>query len=183
MSSVGGSSGSTERTAAPLSSSVLGIAIVAITGMQLMSTLDGTIVIVALPRMQADLDLSDVGQELGHHRLRADVRRPAAARRPRRRRDRPQARVSVRRRGVHDRLAGVRSGHRRDHADRRPSGAGHRRRGRRADRLGADRDDLCRRARAQSRDGGLGRHAGHRLGDGSGARRRADRRSRGGWRF
>ena len=42
-----------------LSSSVLGIAIVAITGMQLMATLDGTIVIVALPRMQADLDLSD----------------------------------------------------------------------------------------------------------------------------
>ncbi len=62
MSSVGGSPGSTERTAAPLSSSVLGIAIVAITGMQLMSTLDGTIVIVALPRMQADLDLSDVAK-------------------------------------------------------------------------------------------------------------------------
>jgi EmrB/QacA subfamily drug resistance transporter len=51
---------STERSAAPLSSSVLGIAIIAITGMQLMSTLDGTIVIVALPRMQAELDLSDV---------------------------------------------------------------------------------------------------------------------------
>jgi len=32
----------------PLSTSVLGLAIVAITGMQLMSTLDGTIVIVAL---------------------------------------------------------------------------------------------------------------------------------------
>jgi EmrB/QacA subfamily drug resistance transporter len=53
---------STERPTTPLSalsSSVLGIAIIAITGMQLMSTLDGTIVIVALPRMQADLDLSD----------------------------------------------------------------------------------------------------------------------------
>ena len=62
MSSVGGSPGSTERTAAPLSSSVLGIAIVAITGMQLMSTLDGTIVIVALPRMQAELGLSDAGK-------------------------------------------------------------------------------------------------------------------------
>ncbi|MBS9534153.1 MFS transporter [Mycobacterium sp. M1] len=45
-----------------LSSHVLGIAIVAITGMQLMSTLDGTIVIVALPRMQADLDLSDAAK-------------------------------------------------------------------------------------------------------------------------
>ena len=53
---------STERSTAPLSSSVLGIAIIAITGMQLMSTLDGTIVIVALPRMQAELDLSDSGK-------------------------------------------------------------------------------------------------------------------------
>lgn len=53
---------SAERSPAPLSSSVLGVAIVAITGMQLMSTLDGTIVIVALPRMQSDLDLSDVGK-------------------------------------------------------------------------------------------------------------------------
>jgi EmrB/QacA subfamily drug resistance transporter len=60
MSAAAGSGGSTERTITPLSSSVLGIAIIAITGMQLMSTLDGTIVIVALPRMQAELDLSDV---------------------------------------------------------------------------------------------------------------------------
>jgi EmrB/QacA subfamily drug resistance transporter len=60
MSAAGGSSESTGRTAAPLSTHVLGAAIIAITGMQLMSTLDGTIVIVALPRMQADLDLSDV---------------------------------------------------------------------------------------------------------------------------
>lgn len=51
-----------EPPARPLASSVLGIAIVAITGMQLMSTLDGTIVIVALPRMQADLDLSDAAK-------------------------------------------------------------------------------------------------------------------------
>ncbi len=51
-----------EPPARPLASSVLGIAIVAITGMQLMSTLDGTIVIVALPRMQAELGLSDAGK-------------------------------------------------------------------------------------------------------------------------
>ncbi len=62
MSAVGGSSGSTEHTVPSLSSHVLGISIVAITGMQLMSTLDGTIVIVALPRMQAELDLSDAGK-------------------------------------------------------------------------------------------------------------------------
>jgi len=60
MSGAAGSGGSTERTATSLVPNVLGIAIIAITGMQLMSTLDGTIVIVALPRMQADLDLSDV---------------------------------------------------------------------------------------------------------------------------
>ena len=65
MSAVGGSSGGSEfsgRTTEPLSSSVLGIAIVAITGMQLMSTLDGTIVIVALPRMQDELGLSDAAK-------------------------------------------------------------------------------------------------------------------------
>lgn len=48
-----------DRSATRLSDSVVGIAIIAITGMQLMATLDGTIVIVALPRMQAELDLSD----------------------------------------------------------------------------------------------------------------------------
>jgi len=62
MSAAGGAGGSSDNTATPLSSSVLGIAIIAITGMQLMSTLDGTIVIVALPRMQAELDLSDAGK-------------------------------------------------------------------------------------------------------------------------
>src|SRR5690625_346418 len=54
--------GRSQSAGPPLSSSVLGIAIVAITGMQLMSTLDGTIVVVALPRMQADLDLSDAAK-------------------------------------------------------------------------------------------------------------------------
>jgi EmrB/QacA subfamily drug resistance transporter len=58
MSAAGGS----PPPARPLASSVLGVAIVAITGMQLMSTLDGTIVVVALPRMQAELDLSDAGK-------------------------------------------------------------------------------------------------------------------------
>src|SRR4030081_2458632 len=60
MSGAADSGGSTERTATSLAPNVLGIAIIAITGMQLMSKLDGTIVIVELPRMQADLDLSDV---------------------------------------------------------------------------------------------------------------------------
>jgi EmrB/QacA subfamily drug resistance transporter len=51
-----------DRPATRLSDSVAGVAIIAITGMQLMSTLDGTIVIVALPRMQADLNLSDASK-------------------------------------------------------------------------------------------------------------------------
>jgi len=62
MSAVGDSPEPVRGAAQPLASSVLGIAIIAITGMQLMSTLDGTIVIVALPRMQADLDLSDAAK-------------------------------------------------------------------------------------------------------------------------
>src|SRR3954466_13807794 len=60
MSAAGGSNESTDPSRQRLTTHVLGIAIFAITGMQLMATLDGTIVIVALPRMQADLDLSDV---------------------------------------------------------------------------------------------------------------------------
>ena len=62
MSAAAGSGGSTDRVAPHLTTQVLGIAIFAITGMQLMSTLDGTIVIVALPRLQAELDLSDAGK-------------------------------------------------------------------------------------------------------------------------
>ncbi|ORV39739.1 MFS transporter [Mycolicibacter engbaekii] len=54
--------GDAQSAGRSLSTSVLGIAVLAITGMQLMSTLDGTIVVVALPRMQADLDLSDAAK-------------------------------------------------------------------------------------------------------------------------
>ncbi|MHA3022525.1 MFS transporter [Mycobacterium sp. BMJ-28] len=51
-----------ESSVTRLSDRVTGVAIVAITGMQLMSTLDGTIVIVALPRMQAELGMSDAAK-------------------------------------------------------------------------------------------------------------------------
>ncbi|BBZ23597.1 MFS transporter [Mycolicibacter hiberniae] len=54
--------GDAQSAGRSLSTSVLGIAVLAITGMQLMSTLDGTIVVVALPRMQADLNLSDAAK-------------------------------------------------------------------------------------------------------------------------
>jgi EmrB/QacA subfamily drug resistance transporter len=60
MSATTGSSAN--KAVSRLSDSVVGVAIIAITGMALMSTLDGTIVIVALPRMQAELDLSDAGK-------------------------------------------------------------------------------------------------------------------------
>src|SRR5271156_3706966 len=60
MSATSGSS--TDKAVTRLSDSVVGIAIIAITGMALMSTLDGTIVIVALPRMQAELNLSEAGK-------------------------------------------------------------------------------------------------------------------------
>ena len=173
MSSVGGSSGSTERTTAPLTS----------IGARHRDHRDH--------RHAADVDArrhhrhrrvaADAGrseshrrvQELGHHRLRAGIRRAPAARRPRRRCDRPQTRFSVRRRGVHHRVAGVRPGDRRCHADRGPGGARHRCRGGRADRPGAHRDDLRRRTRPQPGDGDLGSHAGHRLGARPCPRRRA----------
>src|ERR1700694_4555320 len=56
------SAGGSQRAAMTLSASGLGIAIITMTSMQLMSTLDGTIVIVALPRMQAELGLSDAAK-------------------------------------------------------------------------------------------------------------------------
>ena len=125
----------TRSVDAPLASSVIGIAIVAITGMQLMSTLDGTIVVVALPRMQAELDLSDaakswvitayvltfggllllggrVGDAIGHKRA-----------------------FIAGRRSVHRGIAGVRAGVRPGDADRGARRAGHRRGGRRPDRV------------------------------------------------
>ena len=161
--------------ARPLSSSVLGIAIVAITGMQLMSTLDGTIVVVALPRMQAELDLSDAGKSwvitayvltFGGLLLLGGRVGDAIG----------HKRAFISGVGVFTiASAGLRAGHRRAAAHRRPRGAGHRCRRRRPDRAGADRHHLRRRARPQPGDGDLGGHAGHRVGARPGARRRADR--------
>ena len=60
----------------------LGWALVLISVAQLMVVLDGTIVNIALPYIQADLDISQRQPALGGHRLRARLRQPAAARRP-----------------------------------------------------------------------------------------------------
>lgn len=54
--------GARKKSSRPLADSVMGVAIVAITGMQLMATLDGTIVVVSLARIQADLGMSDAAQ-------------------------------------------------------------------------------------------------------------------------
>ena len=63
-----------------------------------MVILDVAIVNVALPSMQADLDLSQGAPAVGRERVRAHVRRPAAARRPCRRPAREAPRSRRRRR-------------------------------------------------------------------------------------
>ncbi|MGR7003218.1 hypothetical protein ACU686_43320 [Yinghuangia aomiensis] len=83
-----------------------------ITLAQLMIVLDGTIVNIALPSMQADLGMSDSGPAMGGHRLRPGVRRPAAARRPDQRTVRPPPHVlgqPRRLRGPHRRSAAPRN--------------------------------------------------------------------------
>ncbi len=112
-----------------------------------MSTLDGTIVIVALPRMQAELDLSDAGKSwvitayvlaFGGLLLLGGRIGDAVG---------PQAGVPVAASACsrsHRWSAAWRSI--RDDADRGPRRAGRRRRGRGADRAGADRVDLRGRA-------------------------------------
>ena len=58
----------------------LGWALVLISIAQLMVVLDGTIVNIALPFIQADLNIATGEPDLGRHRLRTGLRKPAAAR-------------------------------------------------------------------------------------------------------
>ena len=60
----------------------LGWALVLISVAQLMVVLDGTIVNIALPFIQHDLDIATRQPALGRHRLRPGLRQPAAARWP-----------------------------------------------------------------------------------------------------
>ena len=115
---------SPQPPARPLATT-LGLAIVAITGMQLMSTLDGTIVIVALPRMQAELGLSDAAKSwvitayvltFGGLLLLGGRVGDAIG----------QAGIHLRGRRLHHRLGRLRAGHRRPAADRGPRTVGHR---------------------------------------------------------
>ena len=78
-----------------------------------MIILDATVVNIALPHIQTGLHFSADQPVLGDERVHADVRRPPAARRPRRRHPRPPPDVPGRHRHLHPRLAG-----RRPRADR-----------------------------------------------------------------
>ena len=98
---------------------------------QFMVILDATIVNVALPSIQADLEMSDVRPPVGRQRVRADVRRVPAARRARGRPDRAQARVPRRaRRSSRPRRCSCALATERDDADPRARAPGPRRRAR-----------------------------------------------------
>jgi hypothetical protein len=75
-----------------------------------MVLLDGTITIVALPSIGADLGFLEARPGVGAERLRPHLRRPALARRTRGRPARPASRVHGRCPALHGRVARVRAG-------------------------------------------------------------------------
>ena len=88
-----------------------GIALALVLGAQLMIILDVTVVNIALPSIAHGLHFSASQPVLGAQRLHADLRRPAAARRPGRRHPRQAAGLHRRHRVVHARVAGRRPRH------------------------------------------------------------------------
>ena len=120
------------------------VALALVLGAQLMIILDMTVVNVALPSIARDLHFSADRAVLGAQRLHADVRRPAAARRPGRGHPRPAPGVHGRSGAVHRGLAGRRPGHVGQAAAGRPGGAGRGRRDRHPRRAGADHRQLPR---------------------------------------
>ena len=76
---------STALFPAPVRSARRGISLALVLGAQLMIILDLTVVNIALPHIQHGLGFSAAGLSWGAHRLFADLRRPAAARRAARR--------------------------------------------------------------------------------------------------
>ena len=115
---------------------------------QFMLILDVTVVAIALPQIGTDLGLARGHPDLGGQRLHADVRRPDAARWPRRRpvRQPPGGADGACR--LHPGLAGDRPGRERRTADRRPDRPRHRGRDPLAGRAVGGHEDLPRR-RAQ----------------------------------
>ena len=143
--------------------------------MQLLATMDSTVAIVALPKIQNELSLSDAGRSwvitayvltfgglmLLGGRLGDTIGRKRTF-------IVGVALFTIASIAVRYRLGRGDAGH-------RPAAAGRRRRDRLADRSGAGRDDVPEGAGAQRRDGGVRRDDRRRLGDGPGRRRRADR--------
>ena len=95
---------------------------------QLMVILDITAVNIALPHIAADLKLSGSNDQLDDHELLADLRKPPALRRPRRRPARPPPDVPDRPRRLHRLLVRLGDGRKRSDAVRLPRRSGARRR-------------------------------------------------------
>ena len=150
-------------------------AVIAIGGMQLLATMDSTVAIVALPKIQDELSLSDAGRSwvitayvltfgglmLLGGRLGDTIGRKRTFI------------VGVALFTIASILCGRRLG--REHAGHRPAAAGRRRGDRVADRSGADRHHVPQGPGPQRRHGGVRRDDRRRLGDGPDRRRRADR--------
>ena len=148
-------------------------AVIAIGGMQLLATMDSTVAIVALPKIQNELSLSDAGRSwvitayvltfgglmLLGGRLGDTIGRKRTFI------------VGVALFTIASILCGSRLG--REHAGHRAAAAGRRRGDRVADRLGADRHDLPQGTGPQRRHCGVRRHDRRRLGHGPHPRRRA----------
>ena len=150
-------------------------AVIAIGGMQLLATMDSTVAIVALPKIQDELSLSDAGRSwvitayvltfgglmLLGGRLGDTIGRKRTFI------------VGVALFTIASILCGRRVG--RGDPGHRPAAAGRRSGHRLTDRSGADRDHVPQGAGSQRRDRGVRRDDRRRLGDGPGRRRRADR--------
>ena len=104
------------------------LALVVLCAGMLMVILDQTIVNVALPAIQTDLGFSASGLAWVDQRVPDRVRRPAAARRPARRSDRPPHDLPRRPRRLHAGFAAVRAVRLARDADRRALHPGRRRR-------------------------------------------------------
>ena len=150
-------------------------AVIAIGGMQLLATMDSTVAIVALPKIQDELNLSDAGRSWVITAYVLTFGGLMLLGRPARRHHRAQADLHRRRRAVHHRLDPVRNRLGRDDSGDRPAAAGRRRGDRLADRAGAGRHHLPQGPGSQRGHRGLRRDDRYRLGDGPGRRRRADR--------
>ena len=103
-----------------------GALLVVLCGVLFLDGLDVSMVGVALPSIQRRPRPLDLAAAVGRLRLRARLRRPAAARRPRRRPARPPPRAARRAGRVRRRVAPRRPGQRRHAADRHPLRQGRR---------------------------------------------------------